>query len=85
MRTLLHLYCRLKKLAYFEFSGVGKLILAAPSYRGVNDTDEKCTGGVVDTGEQFIAGSLIHEKKLKSKISCQTPFNGHGEKRIWKE
>jgi hypothetical protein len=42
--------------AYFSFLSVDKLILAAPSYRGVNDTREKFTGGAVDTGEQFIAG-----------------------------
>ncbi len=45
---------------------------------GVNDTPDKFVRGVVDTAEQFIAGvggTLIHKKKFKSKISCQTPFN----------
>jgi hypothetical protein len=60
--------------------------LAALLIAGVNNTEEKIFGGVVDTVEQFIAGSQIHEeKKLKSKLSCQTPFNRHGEKIIWKE
>jgi hypothetical protein len=26
-------------------------------------------------------GTLIHEKNLKSKISCQTPFNCHNFER----
>ncbi len=46
---------------------------------------QRLIAGVNDTGDKFInspkgilmipgRGTLIHEKKLKSKISCQTPF-----------
>jgi hypothetical protein len=28
-------------------------------------------------------GTLIHEKNLKSKISCQTPFNVNGDNFIF--
>jgi hypothetical protein len=30
-------------------------------------------------------GTLIHEKNLKSKISCQTPFNANGTARHIKD
>ncbi len=42
--------------AYFKFLGVGNLILAGLSNRGVAGTAEKFISGVVDTGEQFFAG-----------------------------
>jgi hypothetical protein len=37
----------------FSFSGVSKLILAALSYAGINNTSEKFISGVIDTIEQF--------------------------------
>jgi hypothetical protein len=47
---------------------------------GVNDTAEKLLTGVneIETIPMTYSGArgtLIYEKNLRSKISCQTPFN----------
>ncbi len=65
-------------------------------FTGVVDTGEQLIAGVFDTGDknsfeylrefskkfetvlmEYLGaqGAMIHEKNLKSQISCQTPFN----------
>ena len=45
-------------------------------FASVVDTADKHSFEMVLMGYSGAQGTLIYEKNLKSKISCQTPFNG---------
>jgi hypothetical protein len=59
--------------AYFSFSGVGKLILAALFFAGVNDTSEKFIGVVIDIGEQFLGFLDISDLYHDTGENVMTP------------